>query len=175
MLNFFFQEALRVREKKGQQHCSGWNKFIWSVCKQGDKSIYGISWFYAYEIRCIKETVSQIEEKNSGEEKEMNINQQIGLETAFFMSTHIPQGLNSGAEAKRKKKVPMKWLLSGQWVKSILQQQQTSLYYGTGYTGSAVKFQQDNHKHFCSNQSHLPLSVISTFWRVCCTFFFFFF
>lgn len=40
----------------------------------------------------------------------MNINQQTGLETGFFfMSTHIPQGLNSGAEAKkRKKKVPMK-------------------------------------------------------------------
>lgn len=44
--------------------------------------------------------------KKSGEEKEMNINQQTGLETGFFfyiyMSTHIPQGLNSGAEAKNK-------------------------------------------------------------------------
>jgi len=60
----------------------------------------------------------------------------------------------------------MKWLLSGQWVKSILQQQQISLRYGTGYTGSAVKFRQDNHKRLCSNQSHLPLSVISTFLKV---------
>lgn len=34
----------------------------------------------------------------------MNINQQTGLETGFFMSTHIPQGLNSGAEAKKEKK-----------------------------------------------------------------------
>lgn len=57
----------------------------------------------------------------------------------------------------------MKWLFSGQWVKSILQQQQISLNYGTGYTGSAVKFRQDNHKRLCSNQSHLPLSVVSTF------------
>jgi len=40
----------------------------------------------------------------------------------------------------------------------------TDLDYGTGYTGSAVKF-QDNQKRLCSNQSHLPLSVISTFER----------
>lgn len=33
----------------------------------------------------------------------MNINQQIGLETAFHEYTY-PQGLNSGAEAKWKKK-----------------------------------------------------------------------
>lgn len=33
----------------------------------------------------------------------MNINQQTGLETGSFLSTHIPQGLNSGAEAKKKK------------------------------------------------------------------------
>lgn len=32
----------------------------------------------------------------------MNRNQPTGLETGFLW-THIPQGLNSGAEARRKK------------------------------------------------------------------------
>lgn len=42
--------------------------------------------------------------KKKVRKKEMNINQQTGLETVLFLSTHIPQGLNSGAEARRKKK-----------------------------------------------------------------------
>lgn len=47
-------------------------------------------------------TVSQMSE-NSGEEKEINISANRTW-NRFFLSTHIPQGLNSGAEARRKEK-----------------------------------------------------------------------
>lgn len=83
---------------------SGWNKFIWSVCKQGDKSIYGISWFFLC-IWKMHQRLYQGWQKQQLWEKEMN-------RARTWNRTHIPQGPNSGIEARRGNKSQWNYILN---------------------------------------------------------------
>lgn len=148
-LDFCQETKVPTGMKIQMTNLSGWNKFIWSFCKQGDKSMWHLLvlciWNQMHS-NCIPGVGRKKKKSHEGvKRKKKSANRSLNR---FFYD------YTSHKAFTVKLKVQEKW---NDWtVGGIhLNNSDTSHYYGTGCTGSAIKSQQDN--------TNLPLSVISTF------------